>query len=269
MKKNTLLSFFLSLILALGIIFSPLATAAPANSTSKVQKVAKKAQKTKKVKQKKTIKKKVRKATKKKAKKKIAKKKSSKKAGKKKVAKKKSSKKSNGKKLAKSSKKSKPKKVAQKKPLQADVFTPVQHDGEADVVMQSDDLLMYAMGLLGIDYRYGGSNPKSGLDCSGFIQYVFREAAGINLPRTSAAMSETGTAIDKQDLKPGDLVFFNSRKSKRVSHVGMYVGDDKFIHAPQTGKDIEIQDLSKQYYVKHYVGARRIAHPHDSARFLQ
>lgn len=258
MKKNTVFSLILFAFLTFGLVFSPIsALATPAKTTSKTatkKKVAKKKVAKKKVTKKKVTKKKV-------VKKKVAKKKASPKKSKKLA--KKSHKKTKKRTVARHT----PKPVAPKR-LQADVFKPVNSQ-EIQAQAQSDDLLMHAMGLLGIDYRYGGSNPISGLDCSGFIQYVFREAAGITLPRTSAAMSETGTAINKQDLKPGDLVFFNSRKSKRVSHVGMYVGNDKFIHAPHTGRDIEIQDLSKNYYVKHYVGARRIAHPHDTERFLQ
>lgn len=128
-------------------------------------------------------------------------------------------------------------------------------DEDADKKM-ADDLLMGAMGLLGVSYRFGGSNPASGLDCSGFIQYIFRETVNVNLPRTSAAMATVGTKVEKHELRPGDLVFF--AKKKRIDHVGMYIGDDKFIHAPRTGKDIEIQSLNGNYYTKHYVTARRV-----------
>lgn len=133
---------------------------------------------------------------------------------------------------------------------------------------KADDLLMSAMGLLGVSYRFGGSNPASGLDCSGFIQYIFREAMNVNLPRTSAAMSEVGIPVEKSNLKPGDLVFF-ARAGRRVGHVGMYIGDGKFIHAPRTGKSIEIQNLNKAYYVKNYAGARRIPNANRAARFVQ
>ena len=122
---------------------------------------------------------------------------------------------------------------------------------------RADDLLMSAMSLIGISYRWGGTSPKTGLDCSGFIQYVFRQAWGVNLPRTSAEMAKVGMPVKKVDLQPGDLVFF-SRYGRRVGHVGMYIGDGKFIHSPSTGKRIQIANLEKAYYVKHYVGARRI-----------
>ncbi|MBR7001912.1 MAG: C40 family peptidase [Neisseriaceae bacterium] len=123
---------------------------------------------------------------------------------------------------------------------------------------KADDLLMSAMALLGISYRWGGTKPATGLDCSGFIQYVFRQAWGVNLPRTSSEMAKVGIPVNRGDLQPGDLVFF-SRFGRRVGHVGMYIGDDKFIHSPSTGKKIQIADLNKSYYAKHYVGARRIS----------
>ena len=123
---------------------------------------------------------------------------------------------------------------------------------------RSDDLLMSAMSLLGVSYRFGGSSPTSGMDCSGFIQYIFRQALNVNLPRTSAEMATVGKPVDKSDLQVGDLVFF-ARNGKRIGHVGMYIGEGKFIHAPRTGKDIEIQSLNKPYYVKTYAGARRVS----------
>ena len=122
---------------------------------------------------------------------------------------------------------------------------------------RADDLLMSAMGLIGISYRWGGTKPSTGLDCSGFIQYVFRQAWGVNLPRTSSEMAKVGIPVKRSDLQPGDLVFF-ARYGRRVGHVGMYIGNDKFIHSPSTGKKIQIANLNKPYYVKHYAGARRI-----------
>ena len=123
---------------------------------------------------------------------------------------------------------------------------------------RADDLLMSAMALLGVSYRWGGTKPATGLDCSGFIQYVFRQAWNVNLPRTSSEMAKVGIPVNKSDLQPGDLVFF-SRYGRRVGHVGLYIGDGKFIHAPSTGKKIQIANLDNVYYVKHYVGARRIS----------
>ena len=121
----------------------------------------------------------------------------------------------------------------------------------------ADDLVMNAMSLLGVSYRFGGSSPVKGMDCSGFIQYIFRQALSVDLPRTSAEMATVGRAVEKSQLQPGDLVFF-ARNGKRINHVGMYIGNNKFSHAPRTGKDIEIQNLDKPYYTKSYAGARRI-----------
>jgi|GEM_PF-1769100 len=119
------------------------------------------------------------------------------------------------------------------------------------------DLLLQAMSLLGVAYRFGGNSPVSGLDCSGFIRYVFQKSLKVNLPRTSAEMAHTGKPVDKSELVAGDLVFFNTRGFAN-SHVGMYMGNGKFIHAPRTGRNIEVASLSQSYWVSHYNGARRV-----------
>lgn len=119
------------------------------------------------------------------------------------------------------------------------------------------DLLLQAMSLIGVAYRWGGSNPTAGLDCSGFIQYVFKKSLKVNLPRTAAEMGRSGRAVDKSELAPGDLVFFNTL-GPRNSHVGMYMGSGKFIHSPRTGKSVEVSNLNQSYWVAHYNGARRV-----------
>lgn len=139
-------------------------------------------------------------------------------------------------------------------------------DGEADPIARfaspgeeaAGDLLLQAMSLIGVAYRFGGSNPESGLDCSGFIQYVFKKSLRVNLPRTSASMAQVGREIDRDELKAGDLVFFNTR-GFRYSHVGMYLGNNKFIHAPRTGKSIEVVNMTQSYWATRYNGARRVA----------
>ncbi|GGY28452.1 hypothetical protein GCM10011289_34640 [Paludibacterium paludis] len=120
------------------------------------------------------------------------------------------------------------------------------------------DLLLQAVSLLGVAYKFGGSSPTTGLDCSGFIQYVFQKSLKVNLPRTSAEMARTGRAVDKGELAPGDLVFFNTRGFAN-SHVGIYMGNGKFIHAPRTGKNIEVANINQSYWVGRYNGARRVA----------
>ncbi|MCY4127491.1 MAG: C40 family peptidase, partial [Pseudomonas sp.] len=100
--------------------------------------------------------------------------------------------------------------------------------------------------------------PKKGFDCSGLGRYAFTDVAEVNLPRTSSAMaSGHGTKVAKGDLKPGDLIFFNI-KSRRVNHVAIYLGNDRFIHAPRRGKRVSIDNLSKPYWQKHYVVAKRV-----------
>ncbi|WP_028632041.1 C40 family peptidase [Pseudomonas parafulva] len=123
---------------------------------------------------------------------------------------------------------------------------------------QSSDVLSRAVNVLGTPYVWGGSNPKKGFDCSGLVQYAFNDVADVNLPRTSSAMAQGhGTKVAKGDLKPGDLIFFNI-KSRRVNHVAIYLGNDRFIHAPRRGKRVSIDNLSKPYWQKHYVVAKRV-----------
>ena len=121
---------------------------------------------------------------------------------------------------------------------------------------EAGDLIMNAMSLIGLSYRFGGHSPTQGLDCSGFMQYIFKRSMGITLPRTSAEMATVGQQVDRANLKPGDMVFFGS--GGRVSHVGMYIGNDRFIHAPRTGRDIEITSMNGSYWKSRYITARRV-----------
>ena len=121
----------------------------------------------------------------------------------------------------------------------------------------AQDLVLKGLELVGINYRRGGTNPNTGLDCSGFVQVVFRDAVGKLLPRTAKEQSQVGDAIDKQELKPGDLVFFNTMR-RAFSHVGIYLGDNRFLHAPRSGAEVRVEDMSQSYWVKRYNGARRV-----------
>ncbi len=114
-----------------------------------------------------------------------------------------------------------------------------------------------AMDLLGIRYRRGGSSPEAGFDCSGFVSHVFREGLGLVLPRSSKEMSKAGDPIDRDELRPGDLVFFNTMR-RAFSHVGIYLGDNQFVHAPRSGGHVRIEDLSEGYWKKRFNGARRV-----------
>ncbi|HGJ8324911.1 TPA: C40 family peptidase [Neisseria gonorrhoeae] len=131
----------------------------------------------------------------------------------------------------------------------------------------ADELIGSAMGLLGIAYRYGGTSVSTGFDCSGFMQHIFKRAMGINLPRTSAEQARMGTPVDRSELQPGDMVFFRTLGGSRISHVGLYIGNNRFIHAPRTGKNIEITSLSHKYWSGKYAFARRIK-KNDPSRFL-
>ena len=111
--------------------------------------------------------------------------------------------------------------------------------------------------LTGIKYKLGGSKPETGFDCSQFVKYVFEQALNLSLPPSSRSLSKIGETIKFEDLQPGDLVFFNTRKSK-FSHVGIYVGNNEFIHAPRTGKTIRVESLTKNYWLKRFNGATRV-----------
>ena len=119
------------------------------------------------------------------------------------------------------------------------------------------NITSYALSLIGVDYRFGGNTPDQGLDCSGLIRYVFQQATGISLPRSARDQARVGESIKRDDLQPGDLVFFNTRRFQ-FSHVGLYIGDNRFIHAPSTGGAVEVVNLDNRYWQKAFNGARRI-----------
>jgi cell wall-associated NlpC family hydrolase len=125
------------------------------------------------------------------------------------------------------------------------------------VTSKASDLAVEAMSMLGIKYRYGGNSPETGLDCSGLVRYVFKAALGTDLPRTAAEISRVGEKIDFHDLQPGDLVFYNTLR-RGFSHVGIYLGDSKFIHSPSAGGEVRIESMDIAYWKKRFVGARRI-----------
>ena len=136
-------------------------------------------------------------------------------------------------------------------------FTASAAEAAGKVWSGAQDVAIYALGLIGVDYKFGGNTPASGLDCSGLVRYVFQEVTGVTLPRTAKEMSGLGAKVSPDDLKPGDLVFFNTRRFQ-FSHVGIYLGDNRFIHAPNTGSEVEIARLSESYWQKHFNGARRL-----------
>lgn len=122
----------------------------------------------------------------------------------------------------------------------------------------SPDLALYALSLNGTVYKYGGRDPETGLDCSGFVGHVFREAGGVTLPHSASAISQIGKKIGVQELKPGDLVFFNTLR-RAFSHVGIYLGNNQFIHASSSRSgDVMISDMTERYWSKRFNGARRV-----------
>ena len=122
---------------------------------------------------------------------------------------------------------------------------------------RASDLTVKAMDMLGIRYKRGGSTPENGLDCSGFVRYVFKDAIGAELPRTSNEISKVGEKVQTKDLQPGDLVFYNTLR-RGFSHVGIYLGDNKFIHSPSAGGQVRIESMEIAYWKKRFNGARRI-----------
>jgi len=119
------------------------------------------------------------------------------------------------------------------------------------------EVLMSALALSGTPYKFGGISPETGFDCSGFVRYVFSQAANLTLPHGARAISQLGKSIPVDQLQPGDLVFFNTLK-KTFSHVGIYVGDGRFIHAPSSGGGVDIVNMNDAYWSKRFNGARRL-----------
>lgn len=123
---------------------------------------------------------------------------------------------------------------------------------------RAQTLLKRGLALLGTPYRWGGASPEAGFDCSGLVGYVFRTALGIELPRVSRDMARDGQQVERTSLVPGDLVFFG-RRGKRVDHVGIYIGEGRFLHAPRTGRDVTVSELNTGYWSGKFLQARRVA----------
>lgn len=118
-------------------------------------------------------------------------------------------------------------------------------------------LIAMAMKLRDIRYVRGGRDPSTGFDCSGFVRYVFAHAVGMQLPNNSASQFLAGLKVKRADMKPGDLVFFRTHGKRRISHVGIYISNGRFIHSPNTGKSVEISSLDSGYWAKRFAGAKR------------
>ena len=123
----------------------------------------------------------------------------------------------------------------------------------------AEDVLFRAIGLVGTPYRWGGNTPEGGFDCSGLIGYVYRDAAGLQLPRTTREMSSLRVPqVGREQLRSGDLVFFATNGDGQVSHAGIYVGEDRFVHAPRTGGTVRLDSLNNSYWQQRFLEARRV-----------
>ncbi|MEY4711119.1 MAG: hypothetical protein RIS88_569, partial [Pseudomonadota bacterium] len=122
---------------------------------------------------------------------------------------------------------------------------------------RTSELVVHAMGFLGVPYRLGGDSAETGFDCSGFVRAIYEQTVGLVLPRTADDQAAATQVIERQDLKPGDLVFFNTMR-RAFSHVGIYVGEGKFIHSPKPGAEVRVEDMGGSYWRRRFDGARRV-----------
>jgi len=119
------------------------------------------------------------------------------------------------------------------------------------------EILMYTLGLLDVEYKFGGANPEAGLDCSGMVAYIYQNAVGVKLPHNAAKIAELGKPIATEALQVGDLVFFNTM-NRPFSHMGIYIGDGKFVHAPRTNSAIRADYLDNSYFAPRFEGGRTL-----------
>lgn len=132
---------------------------------------------------------------------------------------------------------------------------------------KASELVVTALGSLGVPYRRGGNSFETGFDCSGFVRAMYEQTVGLLLPRRAEQQAAATQKIDRTDLQPGDLVFFNTMR-RAFSHVGIYVGDNKFIHSPKPGAEVRVEDMRVSYWNRRFDGARRVpevAYAHTSA----
>ena len=124
-------------------------------------------------------------------------------------------------------------------------------------VAEREAIIASAQSMLGVPYRYGGTSPATGFDCSGLVQYAYRHA-GIRIPRTTGEQYRASLLLPRHALQPGDVIFFHLRGTARVSHVGIYLGDGRFIHAPSTGKKVSVSELNDPYWKRRFTSGGRL-----------
>jgi cell wall-associated NlpC family hydrolase len=133
---------------------------------------------------------------------------------------------------------------------------------------KASGLVFTAMGFLGVPYRRGGNTVETGFDCSGFVRAIYKQTVGLILPRKAEQQAAATETIDRADLQPGDLVFFNTMR-RAFSHVGIYIGEGKFIHSPKPGSEVRVEDMGLSYWARRFDGARRVQTASPEAAKLQ
>lgn len=125
------------------------------------------------------------------------------------------------------------------------------------VTNKASDLVVNALGFLGVPYKRGGNSVETGFDCSGFVKAMYEQTVGLILPRKAEQQAAATQRIDQADLQPGDLVFFNTMR-RAFSHVGIYIGEGKFIHSPKPGAEVRVENMGISYWSRRFDGARRV-----------
>jgi len=120
---------------------------------------------------------------------------------------------------------------------------------------KGNEVTLFALGLIDTGYRFGGKNPQAGLDCSGMVSYIYQQGAGLVVSGSAADIARKGRPVERGSLRPGDLVFFNTRNAP-LSHVGVYIGEDRFVHAPSGSGRVRIDQLGASYYAQRFEAAR-------------
>ena len=124
-----------------------------------------------------------------------------------------------------------------------------------DYSEKGNEVTLFALGLIDTGYRFGGKNPQAGLDCSGMVSYIYQQGAGVRIAGSAADIARQGRPIERASLRPGDLVFFNTRNAS-FSHVGVYIGQNRFVHAPSGSGRVRIDQLGNSYYAQRFEAAR-------------
>jgi cell wall-associated NlpC family hydrolase len=144
---------------------------------------------------------------------------------------------------------------------------PAPDTDASSALMSHDDMVVVALSLIGTPYRFGGASPEAGFDCSGLVKYILGLSSPITLPRNSDEMFRMGSgrSIELSELKAGDLLFFRVGGKKRINHVAVYIGEDRFVHAPSTGGFVRVDKLDSKYWMRWFTGAKRVL-PENDAR---